>query len=267
MTPSVFGLNRLATLDSTNAVKGFWIGKVVDDGADDSQGRIKVRIEALFGTDKEGVADDNLPWVQMMPSCGLYIRPQKDDFVTVVFLGSIYEGFYIGHTVHANSKSENSEGGTFGGQLNDYFFLNFHNSFIKGKYDGSEFEVNVNKNTTVKIDGSGNVAIDMKDSGNLNVTNAGNTEINTSGNTKIDTSGSTDIKSGSAISIDGGAAITVKSASSTTLAPGANLELNPSVMMTTNKTAVIPTGMGPFCALPYCAIIPLLPHSGQEASG
>lgn len=216
MIPNALGLDRLAALDSTDVLKGFWVGKVVNDGAEDSMGRIKARIEALFGTDKEGISDDDLPWIQMMPSCGLYVRPQVDDFVTVMFQGSIYEGFYVGHTVNMQSKSENSDGGTFGGQLNDYFFLNFHNSFIKGKYDGSEFELNVNKNTIVKIDGEGNVDIKQKSGGNLNIENVGNTEIKTTGSTKIESTQAIDITSPAGVTIESSSPITLKGVSGAT---------------------------------------------------
>lgn len=64
MTPSLFGIDRLAALESGEALKGFWVGKVVDDGADDAQGRITARIDALFGDSAKGVPDADLPKLQ-----------------------------------------------------------------------------------------------------------------------------------------------------------------------------------------------------------
>jgi hypothetical protein len=147
MNPNLLGIDRLAALENGDALKGFWVGRVVDDGSEDSQGRITARIEALFGDKAKGIQDADLPKLQMMPTCGLYVRPQKGDFVTVVFQGSVYEGFYVGHTV--NSKS-----GTFGADLGEEFVMNFHNSYIRGMYDGSEFEINVNSGKAkIKING------------------------------------------------------------------------------------------------------------------
>jgi hypothetical protein len=182
----VFGLDRL--LNTDNGLKGFYIGKVINDGATDPQGRIKARIESLFGDAKTGIADADLPWIQMMPSCGLYVRPQTGDFVTIVFQGTVYEGFYIGHTVHANSN-------LCGGKLNEEFVLNLHNSCIKGKYDGSEFEINV----------GGGKSVIKAENGDITIHAAGNV----------------------------------------------NVEHGINVTMAGN---VAPTGSGPWCALPFCAM-------------
>lgn len=156
------GLDRQLAADT--GLKGFYIGKVVDDGANDPQGRIKVRIESLFGKESDKshqTADADLPWIQMMPSCGMYVRPQKGDFVTVVFQGTIYEGFYVGHTVSSKSK-------VFDANLGDEFVLNFHNSHIKGKYDGSKFEISVN---------NGKSKIEMNALGDITINGAGSVDI------------------------------------------------------------------------------------------
>lgn len=190
MNPNLLGIDRLAVLENGDALKGFWVGKVVDDGEKDAQGRITARIEALFGDAKTGIPDADLPKLMMMPSCGLYARPQKDDFVTVVFQGSVYEGFYVGHTVSAKSK-------VFDADLGKEFVLNFHNSFIKGKYDGSkfeldvcadgkkdgcEFEINVNKGKSkIKMDGKGN--LDITGDNDIKVNAKGT--VNIHGNGKV----------------------------------------------------------------------------------
>ena len=269
---SQFSLGLDSLMTSGENLKGFYIGRVVDDGSKDFMGRIKARIENLFGSESEGIKDSDLPWIQMMPSCGLYVRPQKDDFVTIMFQGgSIYEGFYVGHTVNMKSKSKNEEGGTFGNKLNDEFFFNFHNSFMRGKYDGSEFELNVNKNTTIKIDGEGNVNIDCKSDGNIKVTNKGNTVVNTEGDTSVDikgntslktggnlkvtTTGSTDIESTGDVNIKSKGSVKVESTGMTDINSVGNMTLSPTAILKINKQTPAIPGMGPFCCLPNCLIV------------
>jgi len=232
MNPNLLGIDRLAALENGDALRGFWVGKVVDDGADDAQGRITARIEALFGDAKKGIADADLPKLQMMPSCGLYVRPQKDDFVTVIFQGSIYEGFYVGHTVNAKSKSLNGDM-VFGGKLNEEFMLNFHNSYIRGKYDGSELEVNVKKGeTTIKVDADGALSI-TTEKGCINITAEQDVTLACGGNVNMVGDKGTEIGGGL-----GG--------------------------VTINHPKVAPNSSGPFCALPAC-LFTGAPHTGNKA--
>ena len=138
MDPAILGIDRLALNDSGEDLKGFYIGKVVDDGRDDSMGRVKCRIEALFGTHKDGIKDEDLPWIQMMPSTGCFIRPDKNDFVTVIFQGSIYEGYYVGHQISKKALDN------LKADLGKEFVLDFHGSYIQGKYTGESFKLNIN---------------------------------------------------------------------------------------------------------------------------
>jgi hypothetical protein len=165
--PNLLGIDRLAALENGDALRGFWVGKVVDDGSDDAQGRITARIEALFGDAKHGIPDADLPKLQMMPSCGLFVRPQKGDFVTVIFQGGIREGFYVGHTVNAK----------VGADLGKEFVLNFHKSSIRGEYDGSKFEINVNNKAKIEINGT---------SGGITINGDGNIDIKQGANVTID---------------------------------------------------------------------------------
>jgi hypothetical protein len=140
----MLGIDRLLSIEAGYSLRGFYIGKVVESG-EDSQGRIKVRIEALFGDNKTGIKDSDLPYISMLPSTGCYIRPLKDDFVTVLFQNSIYEGFYIGHTVH--SKSANID-------LGKEFKLSFDKTYFTGKYDGTKFELFINDKKFLESNGT-----------------------------------------------------------------------------------------------------------------
>jgi hypothetical protein len=184
--PSLFGLDRLSKIDNGH-LSGFWVGQVVNSRADDRMGRIKVRIESLFGTDKEGISDADLPWVQMMPSTGCFVRPRRGDFVTVVFQSCIYEGFYIGHQVHRRSSMD---GGS--AKLNEYFELDFHNTFIYGRYDGSSFTIDVNgigddSHAQIHIDGEGDIFI--RGDGDIDIDSSGHMDIVSSGDMLIESEG------------------------------------------------------------------------------
>jgi len=245
-----FGLDRL--LETDVGLKGFYIGKVVDDGANDPQGRIKARIDSLFGKESEKgnhVADADLPWLQMMPSCGLYVRPRIGDFVTVIFQGSVYEGFYVGHTVS----------GKTGMDLGQSFLLNFHNAQIYGDYGGSitmaTFRPGGNDAVTeIKMDAwTGELSImseneiHLQSSGTVNVVSDGDVTLTATEDAVI-TSEQFTVNSG-------------------------QITLNAGVIATDPKTTVMPnpqysvTGMGgPFCALPICLLAPGVPHRGNVAT-
>lgn len=234
MNPNIVGIDRLAALENGASLRGFWVGKVVDDGEKDAQGRITARIEALFGDAKTGVPDSDLPKLQMMPSCGLYVRPQRGDFVTVAFQGSSYEGFYMGHTVSAKSK-------VFDANLGAEFVINFHKSRIKGKYDGSVFEIDVN-------DGKAK----------MELTGEGDVKITGDGDMAIESGGKMDIKSTGSMTVDSGGSLDIKSTGNATISPTGTLKVT--------KNAVIPSPSGGvFCGLPKCIMIPGIDHQGQIA--
>lgn len=232
-----FGLDRL--LDADNGLKGFYVGKVVDDGAGDPQGRIRVRIESLFGKEADKgrqVPDAKLPWIQMMPSCGLYVRPQKGDFVTVIFQGSIYEGFYIGSTVSGKIKTD----------LGASFVLNFHNAQIFGDYDGSitmaAFRPNSNKAIT-------SITMDAW-TGDLDVMSECALNIQSSGSVSITSDGETSIQASDAV-------VTADS-----------IVLNSGLLSTETQTVTPNPAVGfggPFCALPVC-LLTGVPHCGNVAA-
>lgn len=226
--PHLMGIDRLITTDNGTDLRGFWVGKVVDDGAKDPQGRITARIEALFGDAKTGIKDADLPKIQMMPSCGLFVRPQKDDFVTCVFQGSIYEGFYVGHTVNAKVKSD-------GGTLNERFLLNFHKSYIEGSYDGEEFNISVNDGATWIGVAEGGKSITIQCEGDASIEAKGDVSVKATGaakNVRVEATGTLSIKGGQLLKFENG--------------------------------AVVPSTTGPMCGLPAC-LFTGAPHAGQQA--
>jgi len=245
-----FGLDRLLILN--NELNGFYIGKVVDDGANDPQGRIKARIDSLFGKESEKsnqVSDADLPWLQMMPSCGLYVRPRIGDFVTVMFQGSVNEGFYVGHAVS----------GKTGVDLGQSFLLNFHNAQIYGDYDGSITMA------TFRPGGEDTVTEIKMDAwtGELNIMSENEVHLQSNGTVNVVSDGGDVILTAMEDAVITAEQFTVNSG---------QITLNAGVIVTDPLTTVMPnpqsaTGMGgPFCALPVCLLAPGVPHRGNVAT-
>ena len=88
----------------------------------------------------------------MLPSTGMYIKPEIDEYVLVTFKGSIYEGFY-----QVNAVNTTDVGKLAASNLGESFIFNMHETYITGKYDGSYLKIATPKFEI--IDNNGSVSI------------------------------------------------------------------------------------------------------------
>jgi len=148
----------------------------------DSMGRIKVRIEPLFGDEATGIPTEDLPWISMGGDTNVHTKPVVGDIVVVRFRGTIYEGFYSYAYISAN-KLDKLKLKTLPtpSDLGSGFELSLDKIAIYGTYDGNNFDIFTpnftlsidNQAQTATLQGKGQVTI----SGSLTVINSGTAPV------------------------------------------------------------------------------------------
>jgi len=235
--------------------EGNFTGIVVDNNDPDKIGKCKVRV---FGVHGDNIQDDDLPWA--FPDFefrgglkGSFIVPPVDCLVNVYFeRGEIYIPRYSSKVIDENNMPTNKD--------KDYP----DNMIFYETDNGDKFEINRKKKTTMLEHSSKSKVFIDKDEMTITHNNGSLTTIdkqkieskhNNGSEIRIDNT-KVEVKhnNGSVITMDATGTIKIKS----TL----KIELEHGLWTDSSGRVVIPTGSGPFCALPSC-VIAGVPHAGN----
>jgi len=233
---------------------GMFTGIIVDNNDPDKIGKCKIRV---WGVHSDNIQDKDLPWA--FPDFGFigglkgsFVIPPIDCLVNVYFeRGDIYIPRYSNKVLNQNSFPTNKN--------TDYP----DNMIFYETDNGDKYEINRKKKTTLLEHSSRTkLFIDDKEitithnNGSLITINKQKIEAkhNNGSNLIIDNT-KVEVKhnNGSTITMDVAGNIKIKA----TLA----IELEHGLMTKSNGKTVIPTGSGPFCALPSCILG--APHAGN----
>lgn len=234
---------------------GVYAGLVVDNNDPKKEGRCRIKVFGIF----EDLNDADLPWATpdfnfIGSDVSSFIVPPTGTTVAIYFdRGDFYFPHYI--TKITNGKFPKNKDSNYPNNM-VFFETDGGTSFEIDRTDDNTAFLH-KSGTQTNIDADGNIDVNIVGDHTVGVDKGVDVAVNE--NITVDVKGNINISTDMQMAIDAQVKASIESQM---ILIKAEIMKMKHTMLHNNGKSVIPTGVGPFCALPTCPVLGI-PHSGQ----